>query len=115
MCRTEDETIARCRNPSRDWLTGPAAAASNLYSASTSGVLLVLEQCEDRLGLKVVIRNLLPYIARLVCLVEGHRHSIGQANTLKPDHQRPRRQCKAVRDGSGSGANPSSAADRSAA
>ena len=86
-----------------------------VFSFDQRGIILVLRQCEDRLGLQVVIRNLLTHIASLVCLAEGHRHSIGQANTLKPDHQRPRRQCNVVRGGSGSGANPSSAADRSAA
>ncbi len=37
-----------------------------------------------RLGLKVVASNLLP--ARQVCLVERHGHTVGQANTPKPDH-----------------------------
>src|SRR5713226_4885004 len=51
----------------------------------------------DRLGLKVVAPNLLP--ARQVCLVERHGHTVGQANTPKPEHQCPEHQCKVVRDG----------------
>jgi hypothetical protein len=40
-------------------------------------VVRALQQCENGLGLKVVLRNLLPQLARLICLVERHCHTIG--------------------------------------
>jgi hypothetical protein len=44
-------------------------------------------------------KELSAYVARQVCLVERHRHTVSQANTPEPDYQRPRRQGKVVRDG----------------
>src|SRR5579863_8067290 len=61
-------------------------------------VVLTFQQCEHWLGFKIVLRNLLPYISRQVRLVEGHRYTIRQTNTLKPDHQCSGCQCKLMRN-----------------